>query len=244
MKRRKLTLLLALVSLFLVACGNKTNDTAEEVLDTESFNAVVQDGGFHINNKGKVVNVSDVKDQKVLEWYLEPRCPDCHVLEEETSPYLLDIMGDNTLIKYYPITFIGRSKDNPSLVTYSDDLSGLILSIAKNDPDIAYPFLQKVVTQLYATLNYENSKRMEAFQATYKELGGTKWDQVYADIKSGTKIALDKTNALRTDEELISKTPNNRIATPLLYLVGEEKAFGFIGSTSDQIREELEKRLK
>lgn len=249
MKNIKYIAFFILILMLLVACGNKkekeeSKSEIDKVASTNNFDEVIKDGGFYFNNKGKVVPVSQVKDQKILEWYSEPRCPHCHTLEQQVKDYLLEIMGDNTLIKYNPISFIGRKKDDPSHVTYSDDLSGLMLAIAKNDPNVAYPFMKEVQTELYATLNYENSSRLKAFEDTYKKLGGKKWDEVYTDIKAATKIVLDHTKSLLSNQNVISKTKKGRIQTPLLFLQSEDKAFDYVNASPTEIRKALEERLK
>lgn len=249
MKKLKYIFFLILSLLLIVACENKkekeeSKSEVDKSISANSFDEVIKDGGFYFNNKGKVVPVREVKDQKILEWYSEPRCPHCHTLEQQVKDYLLEIMGDNTLIKYNPISFIGRKKDDPSHVTYSDDLSGLMLAIAKNDPNIAYPFMKEVQTEIYATLNYENSSRLKAFEDTYKKLGGKKWDEINKDLKEATRIVFENTQSLPSNEKVKSKTKTGIIETPLLFLQNEDKAFDYVNASSTEIKKALEERLK
>lgn len=220
MKKIKIILLVTIVAIFATACSNQMK--IEEVDAGQSF-TYVKDGGFYLDNKGIAVPVAETEGKKVLEWYTEPICPYCLTLEEVTSPYLYDIQGDNTLIKYFPLTFLG-GKGIEGEVTYSDVMSGLLLSMAENDPEMVGKYLHKVNNQEFLNQLQSASNQDEFIHQTYLDLEGTKWNEIQADLKTFMDITDRNTEFARRNKELASKTVDGRLTTPTLYIQGEEKA--------------------
>lgn len=247
MKKIKLLALVLGLSLALVACGQKedsTNTTNEATVTPTAEFTNISEGGFYVNNKGDVVPPSEVGEKKVLEWIFEPACPGCIALETDAKNYIADIQGENTLIKYIPISFLGRSESNPDFVTYSDKAVGIINAMAQVDPTIVQKYISKTLDSVYVALHYDKTDQLPAFKETYESLGGTKWDQIVADMESGKKIAFDKIVQIRDDKELIAKIPDGVLATPLLHVTTESTTVQFNTDDVSTIRPALEEALK
>lgn len=262
-KLKRMKNLLYILSLLLVlsACSSeqkeeskqeKNNEISEiikENIDSKDF-SYIDNGGFYINNKGEGVKKSDVKDQKIVYWYFDPKCPYCIQLEQLTKNYLGDIMGDNTLIKYMPLSFLGRPKDedpNNRVVTYSDMITGVVVSMAENDPDLVYGFLQEVMDHQFI----EDLSKLESTEEQdnmvkdiyENKLNGNKWSEIQQDIQAARQTVFNLTEYTSQNEELKSKTPDGDIKVPLILVEGEDKIIP-LSEDSEQIRAILEEKLK
>lgn len=226
MKNLKLLGLLLVLSFTLIACSNKSTTYDETIQNVDLAKAQseftnIQDGGFYVDNTGKVVSPSEAEGKKVVEWYFEPVCPGCLKLETEAKTYLHEVQGENTLIKYYPISFLGKSQDNPAFVTYSDKMTGIMLSMAQHDPDLVQKFIKSVMSEVYVSLHYTKETHLPEFEKSYKELGGQNWDKIATDMSKGTVIAANTLSSLRDNEDMKAKA-GGRLSTPLLYEVGAD----------------------
>lgn len=266
MKKLINIILIMLLSFLLVACTNDTNkngdNTGKETAKETSENKIkleeidqseykyIENGGFFVNNQGIVIDKKNTEGYKIVEWYFDPLCPSCMQLEQATSPYLLEIMGDKTLINYKPMTFLGRPKDedpNNPIISYSDVMSSIILSIAENDPELVNKYIIKVINPDFvdsiSKLN-DTEKQNEAMKKIYtEELSGKKWDQIKSKMDEKMTTSRNLTNYIKNDQELKSKTLDGKLSVPLIYVRGEEKILDIYEENMD-FRPLLEKKLK
>lgn len=237
MKKIKLVLLVVLVALLAVGCQQMK---IEEV-DGENQFEYVKDGGFYLNNMNVAVPVSQTENLKIMDWYTEPICPYCLTLEEETSSYLTEIQGDNTVIRVVPLTFLGRTGVENE-VTYSDVITGIWLSMAENDPEMVGKYYHKVATEEYLNELQQQPNQNVFMQQTYEELGGEKWNKIIADLPVFMEVTTRSTEFSRRNKTLARKTHNGRLTTPTLYVQGEDMALNL--DDGGDIRAKLEEALK
>lgn len=238
MKKIKLIVLLALVSLFAVACNRMT---LEEV-DAGQTYTYVKDGGFFLDYQGNAVPVSETQGKKIASWYTEPICPFCLALNDEVEPYLRDIQGENTLIKLVPLTFLG-STGVEGEVTYSDYITGVWLSMAENDPELVgqyYDITSK--NSFLAELQNSPNQNLLIQQVYTDTLNGQNWEQIMTDRPEFTELAKRMTLFTRSDRDLADKTVNGKVTTPTLLVEGEDKAIDL--SNPEGVRPKLEEALK
>lgn len=237
MKKIKFIILMVLVALLAIGCQQMK---IEEV-DGENQFEYVKDGGFYLNNMNVAVPVAEAQNMKIMDWYTEPICPYCLEIEAETSPYLKDIQGDNTVIRVVPLTFLGRTGVEDE-VTYSDVMTGIWLSMAENDPELVGEYYHTVATAEYLNELQKQSNQNMYMQQTYEELGGEKWDDIIADLPVFMEVTTRSTEFSRRNKALARKTKNGRLTTPTLYVQGEEMALDV--SDMSIVRPQLEEALK
>lgn len=269
MKKLMTLLLFILMSFAMVACSNQNETKEESVSETKSETSNeasknelkledidqkeyinIDKGGFYVNNKGQVVPKSDIEGYKIVEWYFEPICPHCLALEEETKEYLNEIMGEKTLIKYMPLSFLGRPKNEDlqnRVVTYSDMMTSLINSMVENDPENVTKFMKIVLNEKFIDkLSVLNTveERSEAIKKVYiEELSGKNWEKIESEMGSYTYTVYNLTRYTGQNDELKSKTPDGTISVPLIYVQGEEKILP-INEENIDVRKILEEALK
>lgn len=249
MKKIKIVVAALLICLSLAACSIQKNNTNTNVVENNSKELkYIDNGAFYVNNKGIVISKEDSKKySKIVEWYFDPLCPYCVVLETEVNSYITDIMGKNTLIKYVPMSFLGRPKgSDETFISYSDTISSNILSIAENDPENGFKYLKEVMSQTFLDKISKLEKKEEQDkvieEAYTKKLSGKKPDLIKSLFKDSLKIVRNSTKSISKNEELKSKTTSGKISVPLVYIVGEEKALVF--EEGKNPRPILEEKLK
>ena len=219
MKRIKLLLLLMSVLILGVACNKLTEDQVDGEVNEFTY---VDNGGIFVDNKGHAIPRSQKEGKKIVRWYTEPLCPYCLDLEDATKDYIMDVQGDNTLIKYIPLSFLG-GRGIEGEVTYSDSISSMILSIAENDPEVVGKFMHTVLTNEFVEAIQNEDNQDEFIRKAYVEAGGTKLTEVEKDIPVFMEVVKRSTNYTRTDKALAKRTPNGRLSTPMIWVEGEEK---------------------
>lgn len=238
MRKIKYLTLLMILSLVFVACSNgqdseKAKYDPEKKITAETISAKeyknIDQAGFYINNKGKLLTKDQVKDYKIVEWYYDPVCPSCKELKEKSKDILFDAIGDKTVIKYQPLSFLGRPRDaSPDYISYSDTIQGIILSMAEKDPDLVYQYMSKVINdqfeqdmQKLTTKQDQDNKLKDAYE---KDLQGKHWDEIMAGVDDAIVTVKNFTKFTANNEELKKKTFDGNIQVPLLYVQGSDKA--------------------
>ena len=273
MKRIKLVLLMIVFSLVLISCSKKNNQEVDKPVDTseesnkevteesnkevteESDKEVAEEvkdfkyidnGSFYINNQGEVVTKDKIEDKKIAELYTEPRCPGCINVEEVLAGRYSELIGENTLIRIFPLTFIGKDKDNPDLITYSDNLAAIYLAMAEVEPHLLTEYIGKTMNHLFATINYELEvdKQLNAFKEAYEGIGGSKWEDIEELIPDMRLISNNNIKTLINDDEMISRVPNGELRTPLLWVVGNEHTTNIHDNDKEEIAKTLKEALK
>lgn len=248
MKKIKILIVVLAISLSLVACSTqKSNTKVVENVNAKEYKNI-DNGAFYVNNKGIVISKEDSKKySKIVEWYFDPLCSHCVLLETEVSPYITEIMGENTLIKYVPMSFLGRPKGSDEIfISYSDTISSNILSIAENDPENVFKYIKEVVNQSFIDKiskiesKEEQDKIIEEIYT--KTLSGKKLDSLKNSFNDSLKTVRNSTKSISKNEELKSKTASGKISVPLVYVVGEDKALIF--EEGQNPRKLLEEKLK
>lgn len=220
MKNKKILVLVLALSLLVVACGKKISK--DEIDGGDTFKYVDQ-GGFYLNNKNEAVPVEEAKNKKIVEWYTEPICLSCVELGDETKPYLKDIQDDDTLIKYVPLTFLGKTGAEGE-VTYSDVITGIWLSMAEHDPELVGEFYDLTSSEEWLNKLQESPNQNQTIHEAYAvTLSGKNWDKIFGDLEKFMQISKNSTEYIKTDKELASKTKDGTITTPTLYVQGAEK---------------------
>lgn len=249
MKKVKILIAALFVSLSLVACTSQKEKNNTVITETDSSNyKYIENGAFYINKKGEVISKTEAKNyKKIVEWYFEPLCPHCIVLESEVSPYLLDIMGEETLIKYVPLSFLGRPKNSDeSFVSYSDTIAANIISIAEHDPKNTFQYIKEVINQSFfdkISKLADKNEQDKAIEEVYtKTLSGTKLAEIKKSFDTSLKTVRSTTKFTSKNEDLKSKTESGRVTVPLVYVVGEDKALRF--KEGENPRKILEEKLK
>lgn len=221
MKNKKLLVLVLVLSLLIVACGKKM--AKDEIDGGETFKYVYQ-GGFYLNNKNEAVPVEEAKNKKIVEWYTEPICPFCVKLNDTTKEYKKDIQNDNTLIKYVPLTFLGKTGMEGE-VTYSDVITGIWLSMAEHDPELVGKYYELTSNEEWLNKLQESPNQNQTIHEAYAiTLSGKNWDKIFGDLEKFMQISKNSTEYIKTDKELASKTKGGKLTTPTLYVQGAEKA--------------------
>lgn len=239
MKKIKLVLILVLSMCFFVACNKMTEDQIDGEGNTFSY---INNGGFFVNNQGHAVPVEQAKDYKIVRWYTEPLCPYCLALEDASRDYIRDVQGDNTLIKYIPLSFLG-GRGIEGEITYSDMMSAMIMSIAENDPEKVGDFMHIVLSNEFVEqIQLESDQNGFIRKAYVDGVGGEKLAEVEADIEKFMEVIDRSTQYTRTDKDLAKKTPNGKLTTPMIWVEGEEKTIDV--SLDQDFRPLFEEKLK
>lgn len=238
MKKIKMLVIFAFVMLTAVACGEKM--TADDI-DGENQFTYVDNGGFYVNNEGKAVPSSEAEGKKIVEWYTEPLCPYCLRLDAQVSPYLYDIQGEDTLIKYMPLSFIGKTGVEGE-ITYSDRMTAIWFSMAENDPDMVAAYKHLTATEDFIN-DIQNAPDQNLFmeEAYTVTLEGEKWDEIEADLETFLEVSRNATEYSRRNKELASKIPGGSVVTPTLYVQGEDEV---VNLETENLRTTLEEVLK
>lgn len=225
MKNIKLLLLLLAVLILGIAC-NKTTVVDKK----ENEFTYVDNGGIFVDNKGHAIPISQTKGKKIVRWYTEPLCPYCLNLEVKTKDFLMDVQGDNTLIKYMPLSFLG-STGVEGQVTYSDVITSMVLSIAENDPQVVGKFMHTVLTNEFVETIQQQSDQDAFIKKAYEDAGGSKLKEVEEDMPKFMEVVKNTTSVTRTDKELANRTPNGKLTVPLIWIEGEEKILDLSDNT-------------
>lgn len=255
MKKIKTIIIMVLSLLILVACQNSKQESSKETKNEIKKETVetlsksyknISDGGFYLDKSGKIISKADIKNQQIIEWYTEPRCPACITLETNFKEYSSDIMGESTLIKFTPLSFLGKDKEKPELITYSDNLAAIYLALAEYEPKIAQKYIGETMTVLYSTTNAEKSteEQLKAFKETYEKLGGKDWGKIEKEIPKTMKIANLGVQELIQNEDMKKRVENGQLTTPLVWKRGTEKAIKIDPDKPEEIKKSLEEVLK
>lgn len=237
MKKIKVSLLLLFIMIVAVSC----NKMQESDIDGENKFTYVNNGGVFIDNKGHAVPISEIEGKKIVKWYTEPLCPYCLTLEDRTREYIRDVQGDNTLIKYIPLSFLG-SRGIEGEITYSDVISSMVLSIAENDPEVVGDFIHTVMSTDFVNAIQKESNQNEFIKNAYINAGGTKFNEVQKDLQVFMEVVKRSTEYTRTDKELAKRTPEGKLTTPMIWVEGEEKTIDV--SLDQDFRSLFEEKLK
>lgn len=237
MKKIKVSLLLLFVMIVAVSC----NKMQESDIDGENKFTYVNNGGVFIDNKGHAVPTSEIEGKKIVKWYTEPLCPYCLKLEDRTREYIREVQGDNTLIKYIPLSFLG-SRGVEDEITYSDVISSMVLSIAENDPEVVGDFVHTVMSTEFVNAIQKESNQNEFIKNAYINAGGTKFNEVQKDLEVFMEVVKRSTEYTRTDKELAKRTPEGKLTTPMIWVEGEEKTIDV--SLDQDFRSLFEEKLK
>lgn len=238
MKNIKLLLLLFAVLILGVACNKMTEDDVDGEGNEFSY---VDNGGIFVDNKGHAIPKSQTEGMKIVRWYTEPLCPYCLNLEDATKDYIMDVQGDNTLIKYIPLSFLG-GRGIEGEVTYSDVISSMVLSIAENDPEVVGKFMHTVLTNEFVEAIQQEADQDGYIRQAYTDAGGTKLSEVEEDLPVFMEVVERSTNYTRTDKALAKRTPNGKLTTPMIWVEGEEKTIDV--SLDQDFRPLFEEKLK
>lgn len=238
MKNIKLLLLLLAVLILGVACNKMTEDDVDGEGNEFTY---VDNGGIFVDNKGHAIPKSQTEGMKIVRWYTEPLCPYCLKLEDATKDYIMDVQGDNTLIKYIPLSFLG-GRGIEGEVTYSDVISSMALSIAENDPEVLGKFMHTVFTNEFVETIQKEADQDAYIRKAYTDAGGTKLTEVEEDMPVFMEVVERSTSYTRTDKELAERTPNGKLTTPMIWVEGEEKTIDV--SLDQDFRSLFEEKLK
>lgn len=238
MKNIKLLLLLLAVLILGVACNKMTEDDVDGKGNEFTY---VDNGGIFVDNKGHAIPKSQTEGMKIVRWYTEPLCPYCLKLEDATKDYIMDVQGDNTLIKYIPLSFLG-GRGIEGEVTYSDVISSMALSIAENDPEVLGKFMHTVFTNEFVEAIQKEADQDAYIRKAYTDAGGTKLTEVEEDMPIFMEVVERSTSYTRTDKALAKRTPNGKLTTPMIWVEGEEKTIDV--SLDQDFRSLFEEKLK
>ena len=250
----KKLLILMTAGTLLVGCSQKEEaETEENVIEqtqkveeketetkTKDDNKIsAEDYNFYIDKDGKIIDKEDIGDRLILHWYVEPACPHCLDLEELVDGRVGEILGDEAVVQYQFVSFMGGD--------YSNEAAGYVVSIANNDPDVTQKFIEGIMKKTFIentyTKNNPDERKIE-FKKLYDEIGGTNWDKVDEDRQAYTSIVLKETDVFSNDPELLAISEEDYTYTPFIFIEGEDKVMPDFAKSEDIVKDMRDEILR
>lgn len=227
-------LLLISTSLVLGGCNNPQNfepKTSIEIRNQEKDYKFVQNGSFVVGKDFKLISLDKIPDKNtnIIEWYFDPLCPACVKLESLMKDKNKNIVNDGKLlIRYYPMGFLSAR----SLDDYSNRASAYILAVAESYPDLAYKYLNEIMSESFIPIG-ENSdgikKSDEAFLNAFYRVGGSNenWGLVKKNFEVALKQVKESSLQASNNVELQNKSYDKKIYTPFIIIGDTPQALNF-----------------
>lgn len=221
-------------ALTLAACStqiasNNSSSNATETKKVENSAEVtdftnISKASFYVSKNGQILPSStEIKDTDVIDWYIDPYCPSCILLDtimEERIPDLTDKM----VIRFHPLSFLSpRSVDD-----YSNRAAGYLLGVAEYAPEKYLEFMHSIMNEEFHP-GVGNETSDEKFKKAAKDVGVTdeQWTQIekahsslIAQVKEETAIAFN-------DKELTAKAVSGKLTVPFVVIGDSKKALDF-----------------
>lgn len=99
----------------------------------------VKNGAFYITKNG--ITTNQPKNKKVLNVYFDPSCPFCAYADTLIMKNLDEILTDEYVIRYSPVTFLGKK----GLDSYSHIMATSFLTSIVYAPNVAEKYFKAVM---------------------------------------------------------------------------------------------------
>ena len=199
------TKLLALVLPLLVfsSCSNKDNNKAEQQYKET----------FYVDKNNDIVEKDEIGDRIVLNWYSDPSCGACLLLESQTRNHKNEFLADDAVINHNLVAYLND---------YSVDASSIILATVNTEPDIAPELYDAIVDEEFfdtvRKAQYSDFNSVEKiFKEQYDKIGGKDWNKIIKLKPEMEKIIRKNTEHFATGQDIEEISSIEGPYTPFLY---------------------------
>lgn len=220
-------------------------DKLPDVKENHKNWKILDGSSFYMNAQGEAVSAQAVSGKRVLDWFFEPCCPDCFLLDKDIDGHYDSFLNDKVVTRIYPVSYIGKTTD-----TRSYQAAAILLGVAEYEPKLAGKFMAEMMKPefAYAQPEFEKPVNLTPLHDLLLKLGGKEetWKLIEEQKPALLACARENFLYLRKDKRWQELSPTPTLSVPYLYMEGAAKAanLNFLAKPAELLKQYVEAALE